>query len=413
MQSHSPHGQQSLHGIAATVERLQKQQRSHPAQKHSHTRRYVVLTLLAGFLLMTFALQWTTLRTHLQALAMLKELSGEPLTPLLHRFATEPVSESLITIQTKEGPVQARLYEPTLHPKANGMVVFHGVHHLGINEPRLVSFARALSGCGLRVLTPELPDIKDYQVSESSIQVIGETTVWFAQQTGHPVGVLGLSFSGGLSLVAAADPAVRPSMKFVFAVGSQDSMGRVAAYYRTNEDPRPNGTVQLLPAHEYGPLVLEYEHLDQFVPRKDLNAIRPVLRAHLYEDQEAEQLALAPLTPSQKAEVQQLMHADSVVTRTMLQATEQKYAQQMLNLSPERTLGTLTVPVFLLHGEADNIIPAAETLWMASELKATTLQEALISPVLSHLDMSRSPSLWDMWRLVHFMARVLESAESR
>ena len=66
--------------------------------------------------------------------------------------------------------------------------------------------------CGLRVLTPQLPGIKDYHVDRSSVQVIGESAKWFAQKTGGPVGVMGLSFSGGLALVAAADP-VSPGLQ--------------------------------------------------------------------------------------------------------------------------------------------------------------------------------------------------------
>jgi hypothetical protein len=71
----------------------------------------------------------------------------------------------------------------------------------------------------------------------------------------------------------------------------------------------------------------------------------------------------------------------------------------------------LTTPVYLLHGEADNIIPAAETLWMAHELPGTTLQAVLVSPVLAHLDLeSAQPSALDEWRLVHFLALVMHAA---
>ena len=89
------------------------------------------------------------------------------------------------------------------------MVIFHGVHHLGIDEPRLMGFAAAMASCGIRVLTPELPGIKDYHVSEDSVRTIGESVKWFAAQTGGPVGVMGLSFAGGLALVAAEDPQYR------------------------------------------------------------------------------------------------------------------------------------------------------------------------------------------------------------
>ena len=262
------------------------------------------------------------------------------------------------------------------------------------------------------MLTPELPDIKDYRVSERTIQVIGASTKWFAEQRHAPVGVMGLSFAGGLALVSAADPQYQPSMRFVLAVGSQGAMSRVADYYRTGSDPRPDGTTEILPAHEYGPLVLEYEHINEFVPRADVQAIRAVLRAHLYEDKAGEDEAAKRLSPRQAVEAKRMLDAASDTTRTLLQSSSTRHMADMLALSPEPHLHDLTTPVFLLHGEGDNIIPAAETLWMASELRAETLQAALVSPMLSHLDMTKEPGLWDEWQLVHFMAQVLRAAQS-
>lgn len=63
--------------------------------------------------------------------------------------------------------------------------------------------------------------------------------------------------------------------------------------------------------------------------------------------------------------------------------------------------------------QADNIIPAAETLWMASELPRTQLREALVSPVLSHVNLDAKPGVLDQWRLVHFFALVLHAAERK
>jgi hypothetical protein len=51
---------------------------------------------------------------------------------------------------------------------------------------------------------------------------------------------------------------------------------------------------------------------------------------------------------------------------------------------------------------------------MASELPRTTLQEALVSPVLSHLDLNETkPGAWDQWRLVHLFALVMHAAERK
>ena len=245
--------------------------------------------------------------------------------------------------------------------------------------------------------------------------MIGDSAEWLSHQAGgQPVGVMGFSFSGGLSLLAAGDPQFRKSIKFVVAVGSQDEMSRVATYYRTGEDERPNGTEELLPPHEYGALVLEYEHLEDFVPQGDITPLRAVLRAHLYEDVPAEQAAMARLSPNQVSEAKVLMDTESPVTRALLAKAETKHITDMAGVSPHGHLGNLTVPVYLLHGAGDNIIPAAETLWMESELPTTTLKEALISPVLSHIDVNGGyPGVLDNLRLVHFFALILRAAETR
>jgi acetyl esterase/lipase len=308
--------------------------------------------------------------------------------------------------------VRARVYIPQNRPHAPAMVIFHGVHHLGIDEPRLVGFASAMAGCGIRVLTPELPGIKDYHVSEDSVAAIGESVKWFAAQTGGPVGVMGLSFSGGLALVAASDPHYRSDFKFIVAVGSQDSMLRVAEYYLTGRDARPDGSVEALPPHEYGPLVLEYENLDDFVPAQDLAPVRALLKAHLYEDRPGEAAAKLGMSEAQRREALDLMDTTLPATRSAIAASIARHASESPSLSPEGRLRAMGTPVYLLHGEGDNIIPSAETLWMANELQPDDLKAMLVSPVLSHLDLNGpKPGPMDQWRLIHFFALMIHEAE--
>ena len=184
----------------------------------------IVLLVVGGC-----ALAWPSVRAYLQAVAVLQRVSGKPVPWVVEKAVAEPVRSEEIHFATEAGVVRARVYVPVGRiPNAPGLVVLHGVHYLGIDEPRLVSFATSMASCGLRVLTPELPGIKDYHVDAGSVRVIGDSATWFAGQTGGPVGVMGLSFSGGLALVAASDPAYRKDFKFVFAVGSQDAMDHVA-----------------------------------------------------------------------------------------------------------------------------------------------------------------------------------------
>ena len=378
-------------------------------------RRTLLFAILAAGIALLWVTAWPFASAHLQAVAVLREVAGQPV-PWVARKLTVPVTtEDLsLSIATSNGQqqVRARVYTPRNMPHAPAMVVFHGVHHLGIDEPRLVGFAAAMAGCGIRVLTPELPGIKDYHVSEDSVATIGESVKWFAAQTGGPVGVMGLSFSGGLALVAASEPQYHPAFKFIVAVGSQDSMLRVADYYLTGRDARPDGSVETLPPHEYGPLVLEYENLDDYVPAQDLAPVRALLKAHLYEDRPGEAAAKLGMTEAQRREARDLMDTSLPATRSAIAASIARHAGESPGLSPEGRLRALGTPVYLLHGEGDNIIPSAETLWMASELPPDVLKAMLVSPVLSHLDLNGSkPGAMDQWRLIHFFALMIHAAE--
>jgi pimeloyl-ACP methyl ester carboxylesterase len=401
-----------LHRTSRTA-RLAQRLRLCCAAIAAHRRVYA--TIFALCLALLAAILWPFAIEDLQSFAVLERVANNSVSKPLSWLVDDPVATTEFTLSLPSGPIRARLYTPIHHPHAPALILLHGVHNLGIDEPRLVAFASAMSSCGLRVLTPELPDIKDYHVSANSIDTIGNAAAWLSAQQDHrPVGVIGLSFSGSLALLAAAEPQFRPSIGFVVAIGSEDEMSRVANYYITGEDLRPNGTEERLPPHEYGALVLEYESLEDFVPAPDLAAVRLVLRDHLYEDVPAERAALAKLTPAQAAEAKQLMDTNSPITRRKLAEVDARHVQSMADISPHGHLADLTTPVYLLHGEGDNIIPSAEMEWLKTELPNKTLKASLISPVISHLDLDgKEPTFTDQWRLVHFFALILRAAEAR
>ncbi len=378
----------------------------------SHRLRYGVAVVLC---VVAAAFAWPWVRVNVQALAVLDRIADRAVPVPIGWIASGPVMTSEIMLPLASGSVRARLYTPVHHPHAPAIMVIHGVQYLGIDEPRLVAFAAAMSACGLRVLTPELPDIKDYHVGAHSIASIGDAAMWLDHQNeDRPVGVMGLSFSGSLSLLAAAEPKYGPDIRFVVAAGSEAEMSRVANYYITGKDPRPDGSVEVLPPHEYGALVLEYTNLQDFVLAPDLDAVRRVLREHLYEDVSAERAALAKLTPTQAAEAKLLMDTTSPITRRELAESNALHLDAMAGVSPQGHLAKLTAAVYLLHGEADNVIPSAETLWLEREIPRQDMKAVLISPVISHLDLGdKGPTFEDQWRLVHFFAGILRAAETR
>ena len=151
---------------------------------------------------------WAPAARYARAAHFLQRL-GHPAAPPELAAASRVVTRDL-TIPGENGPIRARLYYRADQPRGAGIVVAHGVHYQGIDERRLVPFARGLAESGLTVLTPELTDLADYRITSSGVGVIRSAVSYLAADrehvSGERVGLLGFSFADGLSWVAAEAP---------------------------------------------------------------------------------------------------------------------------------------------------------------------------------------------------------------
>jgi len=350
-------------------------------------------------------------RIYFRAAGVLLRVQAPPHPGALASLSAYPIEEVLTELPTPSGPIRARLYIPKGRPHAPGMVLVHGVHHLGIEEPRLVAFARALAASGIRVLTPELLSLADYQVNRASIGLIGYSARALSAQVGQKVGVLGLSFAGGLSLLAAADPRFAPCIRFVVSVGAHDDLERVSQFLIANNIARPDGTTLHMMAHEYGSLVLIYSHVGDFFPPADVPAAHEALRLLLWEKVDESRKQAGQLSPGSRRKMELLYNHRVEALAGEIGASIARHRAEMAPVSPHGNLGALQVPVLLLHGAADNVIPPSELLWLQRDVPPAALKSALISPAISHVSMEEKLSLSDKWKLLHFMARILELTE--
>jgi pimeloyl-ACP methyl ester carboxylesterase len=78
-----------------------------------------------------------------------------------------------------------------------------------------------------------------------------------------------------------------------------------------------------------------------------------------------------------------------------------------LAVAPPARLASLRVPVFLLHGSGDTVIPPSETGWLAREVPKDQLRDVLVSPSIVHIELTGKPTWHDQWSLIHFLADVL------
>jgi pimeloyl-ACP methyl ester carboxylesterase len=382
------------------------------ASPDERDRRRIAFALFFGLVLLIGLLIARPVITHLRAVALLLRIENPQHWGTLASFGTYPIEEKLTEVPTPAGPIRARLYIPQGIANAPAMVVVHGVHHLGIDEPRLVAFARAMSAGGIRVLTPELSALADYQIDSRTIDLIGYAARSLSTDTGQKVGVLGISFGGGLSLIAAARPQYAPYIGFVVSVGAHDDLARVSQFLITNTISRPDGTTLAMQAHEYGPLILIYSHPEDFFPPADISTAHDALQLLLWEKVgESKKVAERLSAPSRQKMDLLYRHNVDALAGEMKQSIA-RHVTEMAPVSPHGQLGSLHVPVLLLHGAADNVIPPSEMLWLQHDIPSGLVKDALMSPALSHASMDGKPSLADNLRLVHFMAQMLELSDN-
>jgi pimeloyl-ACP methyl ester carboxylesterase len=194
--------------------------------------------------------------------------------------------------------------------------------------------------------------------------------------------------------------------------GAYDDLARVSRYLVTGQAEYPDGHTLALPAHPYGPRVFVYAHLADFFPHKDLPAAREALRYWLWEEPENAKPLLEKLSPTARATMEDLF-ADRIATlRPKMLEVIGKQEAEIAALSPRGQMADLRVPVFILHGSTDNVIPAAESLWLAGEVPSRELRAVLITPTFSHVDPQQKVTWLDEMRLVHFVGGIFRSGEA-
>ena len=113
--------------------------------------------LLAWLLLLipvVVALLYPLAQDYLRAASVLDRISDPHATGWIANYDVHPVDVRDTTFDFRGKSIPARIYLPRGVGFAPGIVVVHGMHQLGIDEPRLVGFARSLAASGFFVMTP-------------------------------------------------------------------------------------------------------------------------------------------------------------------------------------------------------------------------------------------------------------------
>jgi alpha-beta hydrolase superfamily lysophospholipase len=346
-------------------------------------------------------------------------------------FAGKIREEPVIALPTRHGPMDARLYRPA-KPARRTVILVPGLHMDGVREERLVGLARELAAAGVAVLTIAPPALTRYRVTADITDQLEDAIAWAA---GRPelapdgrVGVIGISFAGGLAVVAAGRPAVRQRIAFVLSFGGHGDLLRVLRYLCLGQTDTIDAPLRALavggqhihvPApHDYGGVVTLLNFAARVVPAAQVAPLEEAITTFL-EASSIDRLD-PPRAVSYFARARTLGAAMPEPSRTLMRQVSdrdvaglgQSLAPLLVDLelpaalSPERSPAPFA-PVFLLHGADDSVVPASEMLFLAHRLQASTKVRAFASRLITHAEANRSAALAEMWQLAGFWQEML------
>src|SRR5918993_3886963 len=143
-----------------------------------------------------------------------------------------------ITVPTRGGEVPGRYYRPGRQTRRT-ILLMPGVHRDGIDESRLVGLAEDLAATGFGVLTIAATDLQRFKITPAVTDTIEDAVRWASEQpqlrTDGKIGIVGISFSGGLSIVAAGRDSIKDRVAFVMSFGGHGDLARAMHYLTSGE----------------------------------------------------------------------------------------------------------------------------------------------------------------------------------
>jgi dienelactone hydrolase len=366
------------------------------------------------------SLAFVVLHDYVRGAAFVIQAAGmQGIARTVAAWEREDVSERPVRIPWRQGTLPGRTYQPQ-HSSGRGILLVPGVHAAGIDEPRLVGFARDLASMGHPVVTAGVDDLAHYSITTRTTDMIEDAALWLSQQPLYApdgrIGMMGISFAGGLSIVAAARPSIRDRVGFVLSFGGHGDLPRTLRYLCTGIQP-DGGT---RPPHDYGVAIILLGVADRVAPAEQVPPLRDTILAFL----EASRLSMVDQAKA-KEEFERAQYLAAALPEPARTLAGYVNTRDVVHLGPillphvsalggDPALSPSKAPpprgpIYLLHGTDDNVIPAIESALLARELRergATVHQ--LATPLITHAEVDRTAAVSAVWNLVKFWSDLLD-----
>jgi len=287
--------------------------------------------------------------------------------------------------RSEEGRTHAAVaYRPAAPPASVAVILAPGISELGCDHPRLAALSRILAHNGFFVLTPDIVPLREFRIAPEAMD---EMLFWRSQvpslegaeQVQH-TGLAGISFSGTLALIAAAQPELRDQVAFVLSIGGYENLRRCAqGWFAAGPITVGEG---YYPTRYYARWIAMLDALDLVPDEGERARLETVLR----------NLLLQADVPDKSADFGEPASRWDRLARAREDESDAELAGQIIarvlqrsgeRLSPAAAAREVRCPVFLAHGAFDDLIPPSESVELRKRITRAP-SYLLISPFLTH-----------------------------
>jgi pimeloyl-ACP methyl ester carboxylesterase len=328
---------------------------------------------------------------------------------LLFELATggaPAITPAPVAWRTAERAYRGDLYGAPDAARA-ALLLVPGAAEAGKDDPRLVTFARALAAADFLVLVPDLPGPKALQVSSEDIVEIADAAVYLAglPHGRGPLGLAAISYGVGPAVLAALDdPRLNQGLAgrvaFILAIGGYDDLTAVITFFTTGYwRAAPDQPWRLGKPNAYGKWVFVLANAARLDDGNDRARLAAIARRKL-ADLDADIRPLeAALGPEGRAVMALLDNRDPTRVPALIASLPPRITAEIVALDlAGKDLTPLHAEVLLIHGRDDAIVPYSESVTLARALGPRAHLYLLDSLAHASMTPARARDAWLLWQ---------------
>ncbi len=321
----------------------------------------------------------------------------------------------------------ADVYAPAAGRYREPLLLVPGMVPEGKDDPRVAPFATAMARAGFLVVVPDLPSFQGMVVEPANVE---EMKAAIGAMAARPdlaprgrTGVFGVSFAGGVALLALLDPAVARRVSFLVTMGAYADLDSTALFLATGRT-FVDGRAHIVEPDPYSLLVFVRTY-ETFLERPRDRELLEAMARRRWADPRAPIADLADsLSPAGRLPYDLFEDAAGAGgAPALLAGLPAGLARRMAALSPERRdLSGLRTPLFLAHSWDDGTVPVGETWRLARRVRGHAPVHAILLRTVGHVEAEPwhrhlrrflAEDLPEAWRLEWWLCALLAERARR